>query len=147
MSVDLEWIWKEVVVVYSRHHPGFCLKRMREILRIVSMPTGIRTVHLQNTSLEHYRCINLYDIRRFITQPVTGRLPPVAVRVRPQVTSNGICGGESGSEAGFLLVLLLPVLIAPNVSYSSTMRGWYNGPISGRRTKWTQSHPTSRNKK
>jgi hypothetical protein len=24
------------------------------------------------------------------------------------------------------------------------IRGWYNWPISGRRTKWTQSHPTPR---
>jgi hypothetical protein len=30
---------------------------------------------------------------------------------------------------------------------SSIIRGWYNRPISGRRTKWTQSHPTPRNQK
>jgi hypothetical protein len=24
------------------------------------------------------------------------------------------------------------------------IRGWYNRPVSGRRTKWTQSHPTPR---
>jgi hypothetical protein len=30
---------------------------------------------------------------------------------------------------------------------SSTTRGWYNRPNSGRRTKWDQSYPTSRRKK
>jgi hypothetical protein len=27
---------------------------------------------------------------------------------------------------------------------SSIIRGWYNRPVSGLRTKWTQSHPTTR---
>jgi hypothetical protein len=31
--------------------------------------------------------------------------------------------------------------------YSSIVRGYYIRPISGRRTKWTQSHLTPRNKK
>jgi hypothetical protein len=30
-------------------------------------------------------------------------------------------------------------------SSPSIIRSWYNRPISGRRTKWTQSHPTPRN--
>jgi hypothetical protein len=30
-------------------------------------------------------------------------------------------------------------------SSSSIIQGCYNRPISGRRTKWTQSHPTPRN--
>jgi hypothetical protein len=29
-------------------------------------------------------------------------------------------------------------------SSSSIIRGWYNKPVSGRRTKWTRSHPTPR---
>jgi hypothetical protein len=38
--------------------------------------------------------------------------------------------------------------VAPNTPYSSSIiRGWYNRPNSGRSTKWTQSHPTPRNKK
>jgi hypothetical protein len=40
---------------------------------------------------------------------------------------------------GFPLPILIP-LIAPQ-SPSSIIWGWYNRPISGRRTKWTQSHP------
>jgi hypothetical protein len=43
----------------------------------------------------------------------------------------------------FLLVLRfpMPVLIPPNAPYSSVIRDWYNRPISGQSTKWTQSHP------
>jgi hypothetical protein len=35
-------------------------------------------------------------------------------------------------------------LIQPTIRHSSSIiRGWYTRPISGRRTKWTQPHPTS----
>jgi hypothetical protein len=53
-----------------------------------------------------------------------------------------ICGGQNGTGAGFLRVLRfpLPILIPPNSVYSSIIRGWYNRPISGRRTKWTPPH-------
>jgi hypothetical protein len=49
--------------------------------------------------------------------------------------------------AGFLRVLRfpLPILIPLNAWYSSSIiRGWYNRPVSGQITKWTQSHPTPR---
>jgi hypothetical protein len=72
------------------------------------------------------------------------RLPTAAARVRVQVRSCGICGGESGAGTGFLRVLRLPlpILIPPNAPYSSV--------ISGRRTKWTvslQSHEIKENVK
>jgi hypothetical protein len=75
------------------------------------------------------------------------RLPTTVARVRAQVRSCGICGGQSDTRAGFLRVLHfpLPVLIPPTVPHSSSssiIRDWYNRPFSGRRTKWTQSHPT-----
>jgi hypothetical protein len=54
---------------------------------------------------------------------------------------DGNFGGRSGNRAGFLRVFRSPLLIfipptAPRSS-SSTTRGWYNRPISGRRTKWS----------
>jgi hypothetical protein len=53
--------------------------------------------------------------------------------------------------AGFLWVLRFPLqmLIPPTTPHpsSSIIRGWYNRPVSGRRTKWTQSHPTPKKQK
>jgi hypothetical protein len=86
-----------------------------------------------------------------IAQAVSPRLPVAAARVRAKFKSCGICGGQSGTGAGFLRVFRfpLPILIplTPPHSSSYIIRGWYNRPISGRRTKWTQSHHTPRKKK
>jgi hypothetical protein len=55
-----------------------------------------------------------------------------------------------GTEAGFLRVLRFPlsIIIPPTAPHpSSTIsQGWYNRPISSQLIKWTQSHPTRRNK-
>jgi hypothetical protein len=85
---------------------------------------------------------------RVIAQAVSRRLPIAAARVRAQVRSCGICGGQSGTGVGFFRVLRfpLPILIPQIAPHSSSIiRGCYIRPISGRRTKWTQSHPTPRN--
>jgi hypothetical protein len=65
----------------------------------------------------------------------------VSSRVRAQVRSCGICGGQTDIEAGFLRVLRFPlqILISPKCS-TLIIWGWYNWPVSDRRTKWTQSH-------
>jgi hypothetical protein len=85
---------------------------------------------------------------RGIAQAVSRRLPTAAAQVRAQVRSCGTCGGQSGTGVGFLRVLRfpLPILIPPIApqSPSSIIRSWYNRPVSGRCTKWTQSHPTPR---
>jgi hypothetical protein len=90
----------------------------------------------------------LLNLSRAIAQAVSLRLPTTAARVRAQVRSCGVCGGQSGIGTGFLRVLRfpLPIPIPPTAPHSSSsiIRGWYNRPISGRRTKWTQSHPTPR---
>jgi hypothetical protein len=85
---------------------------------------------------------------RDIAQAVSCWLPTEVARVRAQVRSRGIFGGESGTRVGFFQVLRfpLPILIPPTAPHSSSIiRGWYNRPNSGRCTKWTQSHPTPRN--
>jgi hypothetical protein len=83
-----------------------------------------------------------------MAQEVSRRLPTAAAKVRDQVRSCGICGGQSGIWAGFLRVLRFPltILIPPTAPHSSSsvIRGWYNRPVSYRSTKWTQSHPTPR---
>jgi hypothetical protein len=89
----------------------------------------------------------LYIVGRAIAQAVSRRLPTAAARVRAQVRSCGICGGQSGTGTGFRRVLPfpLPVLIPPTAPHSSSIiRSWYNRSVSGRRTKWTQSHPTKK---
>jgi hypothetical protein len=67
---------------------------------------------------------------RAIAQAVSRRLPTAAARVPAPVKSCGICGGQSGTGAGFLRVLRFPlaILIAPTAPHSSSsiIRGWYN---------------------
>jgi hypothetical protein len=86
---------------------------------------------------------------RTMAQAVSRRLPTAVDRPPSQVRLCGICGGQSGIGEIFLLVLrfLLPILIQCTTPHSSSsvIRGWYNRPVSGRRIKWTQSHPTPRN--
>jgi hypothetical protein len=48
---------------------------------------------------------------RAIAQVVSRWLPTAAARIRSQVRSCGICGGQIGTGAGFLRVL--PILIPP----------------------------------
>jgi hypothetical protein len=86
------------------------------------------------------------SLGRAIAQAVSRRLPIAAAWIRAQARSCGICGGQSYIGARFLRVLRfhLPILIPPTAPHSSSsiIRGWYNRLISGRSTKWTQSHLT-----
>jgi hypothetical protein len=61
-----------------------------------------------------------YGEGRDITQAVSRRLTTAATWVRARVRSCGICGGQSGTGAGFLRVLRfpLPIRIPPNAPQS-----------------------------
>jgi hypothetical protein len=77
-------------------------------------------------------------------QAVSRWLPTDANQVRSQVRSCGICGEQCSIGTGFRRAhrFLLPILIPLTAPYSSSIiRGWQNRLNSGRRTKWTQSHP------
>jgi hypothetical protein len=58
-----------------------------------------------------------------IAQAVSRRVAMAAARVRSQVRSCRICGGQSGSGAGFLRVLRfpLPILIPPTAPHPSSI--------------------------
>jgi hypothetical protein len=70
-----------------------------------------------------------------VDQAISRRLPTAAALVRARVRSCGICGGQNGTGAEFLLVLGFPLPIipptAPHSSSSIIIRGWCNMPISG----------------
>jgi hypothetical protein len=68
-----------------------------------------------------YRRMKPTDSGRAIAQADSRRLPTAAARVRFQIRSCGICGVQSGTEEGFILVLRfpLPILIPQNAPYSS----------------------------
>jgi hypothetical protein len=92
------------------------------------------------------------SVSRAIALAVSRRIPTAAARVRAQVKSCGISGGQSDIGAGILRVLPipLPILIPPTVPHasSSIIRGLHNRPVSGRRTEWTVSpHPKKLKKK
>jgi hypothetical protein len=71
-------------------------------------------------------------VGRAVAQAVSRWLPTAATRVRIRVAC-GVCGGQSGTGAGFLRVLLFPPLIfIPPISPQSPSpitRGWYNRPV------------------
>jgi hypothetical protein len=143
-AVNMCWLW-----VVWKFKLGWILNSLNSIFA--------RKIFILISCVAHYhRLLLLLVVRlRFIVgcaivQTVSRRLPTVMAWVRGQVKTCGICFGHSGTGAGFLWALQfpLPVPIPPTAPHSSSITlGWYNRPISGRHTKWTQSHPTPRNKK
>jgi hypothetical protein len=66
-----------------------------------------------------------YKYGRAIAQAVSRQLLTAAARIRSQVKSCGICGGQSGNAAGFLRVLRfhLSILIPTTASHLSSGSG------------------------
>jgi hypothetical protein len=83
-----------------------------------------------------------------VAPAVSRRLPAAAARVRARVKSCGICGGHSGTGAGFLPVLRfpLPLIHSTNCSQSSPSitHCWYNKPINDRSNSGLGSTPAKK---
>lgn len=68
VGVNDEWLnvngLKGEVVKYSRYYPGNDVERLRKTTRSHDspIPTVIRTRHIRNKSLKHYRYDNLFDV-------------------------------------------------------------------------------------
>jgi hypothetical protein len=66
-----------------------------------------------------------------MAQAASRRLPTAAPLVRAQLRLCGICGGQSDSRGGFLILLRFPppIHIPPATPHSSSViQGWYNRP-------------------
>jgi hypothetical protein len=74
------------------------------------------------TRFEPYGLLPVGTLRPFVgravAQAVSRWLPIAASRVRVRAAC-GVCGGESGTGAGFLRVLRFPLPIIPPISASS----------------------------
>jgi hypothetical protein len=74
---------------------------------------------------------------RGIVQVISRRLPTAASRVRSQVKSCGICGGQSGIGAGFLCQFPVLILLAALYSFIVDITGSICSLCADRLTSWS----------
>jgi hypothetical protein len=104
-----------------------------EVLTSVTMKSNIFWDVTQCILVQAYWRFGVtYLLGRAITQAISRWLPTVAARVRARIWYCGICGGQSGTGAGFLRILRFPLpiffpSIAPQ-SPSSIIWGLCNRP-------------------
>jgi hypothetical protein len=96
----------------------------------LTSPTGcgrsVGIVRLRTKTTEFFFIVSLNG--RAIAQAVSRQLSTATASIRSHFKSCGICGGQSGTAAGFLRVLLfsLPSLIPTTAPHSSSsiFRDW-----------------------
>jgi hypothetical protein len=132
--------WKTISSAYSSTshphiHPSPCMQCL------VSLTSEDIACHALEMNTQYYSitvkamtaplAYQLYRSRA-IAQAVSCWLPTAAARVQSRVWSSGMCGGQSGAGAGFLLLLRfpLPIFIPPIApqSPSPIIWSWCNRP-------------------
>jgi hypothetical protein len=106
-------------------------------LRRAGVTAKIRIEHLPNRSADRYRKKNLLSLMLSIrpySKKFAGDSDILTCCGSSADRSYEICGGQSGSGAGFLRVLRfpLPIFIPPTApqSPSSITWGWYKRPVA-----------------
>jgi hypothetical protein len=103
----------------------------RKINKKEKLIVALKTVHF--SVYEGYRILKNWEtycmIGRAVAQAVSRWLPTAAARLRVRAAC-GVCGGQSGTGAGFLRVLRVsPANHSTNFSIIIITRGWHNRPL------------------
>jgi hypothetical protein len=77
-----------------------------------------KTLYSRRQNLDTSFLIKMFKNGLAVAQAVSRWLPTAVARVRVQAAC-GVCGGQSGTGAGFLRVLRFPLPIIPPISPSS----------------------------
>jgi hypothetical protein len=82
-------------------------------------------------------------LRVIVAQAVSRWLPTAAARIRIR-SACGVCGGQSGTGAGFLRNTSVSPASHHSTKFSVIIItwSWYSRPISGRSAEWTQLSPS-----
>jgi hypothetical protein len=117
---------------------------------LIQNSNGVHAVPMRSPCWGFYFLeVNQDESEVHAIQVVSRWFPTTAAQVQAWIKSCGICGQQSCTEIGFLLVLQfpLPIFILPSALHSSSsiIGHWYNRPNSSQHAKWTQSYHTPRN--
>jgi hypothetical protein len=97
---------------------------------VVSMNiTSSSTLKLFTLSTGAFMCSVWFSQGRALAQPVSRRLPTTAARARTWVRPCGVCGGQSGSGAGLLRILVSSATHSTDCSVPIIIQAWYSRPV------------------
>jgi hypothetical protein len=126
---ELPTVFWDVTFAYQGNHEGKDRGFLRNVVtsyQIARCYTAVILAWKGNLWVIHW-------VGRAIAQAVSRRLPTATAGVRARVWSSGICGGRSGTGAGFLRVLRFPLSIfiplIASQSPSYHLRDWVGSDL------------------